>query len=453
MASQDGVQTPAAASAPPTQAHELPAAELAAFLKEKDEIMLEIRNATDSETKADLSLRLGVVTSNILCLHVIAQQGLTPLVNQHSESINTLKQTASNQGQLIVNLQKESSNLRFQNKILTGRLIQNEKRLDTAMEMINDLTARSMRDNIIFYTSGQEYTERRNESYQQSAQLVKKFLHDVLGISEAYDFTITRAHRMGHATGEGMNRPLIAKFPFQSELDWIFSKASSLKGKKHSISAQMPNDYKEKKMQGWSLFKKARDSGKKASFRPNGQLVIEKREVQNYKPLQLPATSDTKLGDLISGQGAPMATNSHKFIARCVSVKNPQEVRNAMDLFCVEEPAETASANCIPYAVRLQKQDGTIREDFNSKADNGAGPQILKLLKAKKMVNVVCMVAHSYTDKNSDGKTKFAFMERAISESITSLQSALAAAESEEAAAMDEDDGSSSDRDSESSDT
>ena len=149
-----------------------------------------------------------------------------------------------------------------------------------------------------------------------------------------------------------------------------------------------------------------------------------------------------------------MATNSHKFIARCVSVKNPQEVRNAMDLFCVEEPAETASANCIPYAVRLLKQDGSVREDFNSKADNGAGPQILKLLKAKKMVNVVCMVAHSYTDKNSDGKTKYAFMERAINESITSLQSALAAAENEEASAMDDDDeGSSSDSDSESSNT
>ena len=69
------------------------------------------------------------------------------------------------------------------------------------------------------------------------------------------------------------------------------------------------------------------------------------------------------------------------------------------------------------------------------------------------MVNVVCMVAHSYTDKNADGKTKFAFMERAIIESITSLQSALAAAESEEAAAMDEDDGSGSDSDSESSNT
>ena len=188
---------------------------------------------------------------------------------------------------------------------------------------------------------------------------------------------------------------MIGKIPNQCDLNRIFDKVQTLKGTSNSINIQMPPDYSERKQHGWSVFKEAKKNRRQASFRPNGQLLIDNRVVKHLEPSPIPPLANEELGALseefLSGESSIIDTNNHSFRARIVKVDTTQDIRDAMDILSADAPL----AKQIPFAFRIRILNDSLIEDFNSKRDAGVGPLILKhLLPVSLLIDVCTPVAN-----------------------------------------------------------
>ena len=335
-----------------------------------------------------------------------------------NNKVSDLERTVKTNTTTVDFLVKKCTSLEGTCKVLTGRIIQAENQIEMANDTINDLMARSMRNNVMIRSTGDAYKEIRNEN---TALIFRNFLRDEMGVANAHDIHIERAHRMGKAS-QGFNKTMIAKIPNQCDLNRIFDKVQTLKGTSNSINIQMPPDYSERKQHGWSDFKEAKKNRRQASFRPNGQLLIDNRVVKHLEPSPIPPLANEELGALseefLSGESSIIDTNNHSFRARIVKVDTTQDIRDAMDILSADAPL----AKQIPFAFRIRTLNDRLIEDFNSKRDAGVGPLILKHLRRNKLENIVCFVPHSYSERYIDGSIKFKVIEECINQAIAALQ-------------------------------
>ena len=93
-----------------------------------------------------------------------------------------------------------------------------------------------------------------------------------------------------------------------------------------------------------------------------------------------------------------------------------------MDIFT----AEFNTAKHIPYAFRIRDGNALV-EDYRSRRDQGTGLQILKHMRQEKAENVVTFIAHGYTDKAIDGKSKFSLTEQCVKDSLKDLHNVIIA--------------------------
>ena len=283
-----------------------------------------------------------------------------------------------------------------------------------------------MRNNVVIKSKGVLYKEQQNETYQQTSLIFKNFLRDEMGVPDAHKIVIKRAHRMGFAHAEGFNRPMIANILLQSDLDKIMCKVGNLKNKPHSINIQVPPAYNERRQHAWSSFKTAKGGGREAKLHPNGDLYVDKQLIKTLQPAKIPSSSMNlyeQAHNFCSGQSDSVGNVSHQFRARSVAVTSLQSVRDALDLFCAE-PDVITHAKSVSYAYRIRTPNGLI-DNFDSRGDTGVGPQILKVLREKDLENIVCLVAHHYTDKSAEPRSKARFIETAVLDSITALVAAV----------------------------
>ena len=112
----------------------------------------------------------------------------------------------------------QCQNLALSNKIILGRLIRAEAKIDQQASEILDLKARSMKDNFIIKTRGDKYKPVKNED---TAEKLREFLRDELKIPDTQNIKIMRAHRMGRGN-EKYNPMMIAKLPYAQVHKKIF---------------------------------------------------------------------------------------------------------------------------------------------------------------------------------------------------------------------------------------
>ena len=105
------------------------------------------------------------------------------------------------------------------NKTLSSCLLRTEVVIARQRQEFTDLNCRSMRDNLIFKTSGDTYKETKNEN---TDTMVRSFLHEELRISDTDSIQINSPHRMGYATAD-YNWMLIARLPKHHDHSKIFN--------------------------------------------------------------------------------------------------------------------------------------------------------------------------------------------------------------------------------------
>ena len=324
-------------------------------------------------------------------------------------------------------LKVEMKTLQDSNKTLIGRLVRTELHVQQQDERITDLTARSMRDNLIFKTVGDEYKESRNE---HTSSIIRRFLAEEMRIPDVEKIVIARCHRMGKRN-EDFNRPMIAKFPLDCDLRRILDNAKALKGTDHIVTTQIPSEMNERRQFAWDDYNTARNAKKPVSF-SGAQLFIDNTPVNKFGPTPLPLIGSSTSGNSRSSSkyradGDEVVRDGHIFKAHSAAAIGLMDMREAKDILL----RNSYFANCdkLCYGYRYLDNEGNLFENFESSGDSGVGLQILRSLRKQKAVNIVTFLAHGNTGVYITQKSRNASIETAVCGSLLAFRQCVAAGE------------------------
>ena len=144
------------------------------------------------------------------------------------------------------------------------------KEFECQKNAIVDLKARSMRDNLIFYNI-------KESARENTTKIIHDLLEEKFNIEDASECVkIDRSHRIGKPRmGQTTKpRPIVAKFNYFQDKEYILRNARKLKGTNIGVSEQFPEEIIEIRKKLYPELKKARDEGKKAKLAYN-KLIIE----------------------------------------------------------------------------------------------------------------------------------------------------------------------------------
>lgn len=137
-------------------------------------------------------------------------------------------------------------------------------------ECVLDLQCRSMKNNLIFTGLARD----RNEDTEE---LLRYFLHEELGIDYRIEFG--NVHRFN--TRKKRHRPpIVARFLYHKDLEFVLKNAYKLKGKPFGIKEQFPREIEERRRFLYPVVKKAKQENRQVA------LVRDKLYVDNvlYEP-------------------------------------------------------------------------------------------------------------------------------------------------------------------------
>lgn len=115
-------------------------------------------------------------------------------VNALDDRVLVLEDISDHIGADVAKFNDTPDSVALCNKTLMDRLVRAETRIEQQQIEITNLTSRSMRDNIIIRTTGEEYKEILHED---TCPVVKRFIAKEMRVADANLITITRAHCMG----------------------------------------------------------------------------------------------------------------------------------------------------------------------------------------------------------------------------------------------------------------
>ena len=155
------------------------------------------------------------------------------------------------------------------NKETKDRLDKLEKENADLHNGIIDLKAQSMRDNLIFYNLPEI-------EHENTTEMIHQLLEDKLGMKDVkVQVTIDRSHRLGRQREENPKpRPIVAKFNYHQDKEFIRQNANKLKGTKIGISEQFPDEIATVRQALYPELKKAKAEGKRSRI-VKDKLIIE----------------------------------------------------------------------------------------------------------------------------------------------------------------------------------
>ncbi|XP_053398799.1 uncharacterized protein LOC123556557 [Mercenaria mercenaria] len=201
-------------------------------------------------------------------------------VEQSCSFINSEAELQKNE---LKEAKKEIHTLHKACRNLETSVKQHEAEREKMDDKLNDLEARSMRENLMFYGL-------KEDSEEDCSEKVKVFCQDNLEI-DASNMTFDRAHRIGNNTAK-KPRPIVVKFHYYSEREKVrkagFDKREQLKERKVGVGIQQPKQVRDARKELYSVKKAEAEKGNDTKFVGkklyiNGQLYVGKNATtQNY---------------------------------------------------------------------------------------------------------------------------------------------------------------------------
>jgi DNA repair ATPase RecN len=170
----------------------------------------------------------------------------TSLEYAHLEVVDIKKEFEENK-EVILEVQTKIQNLEETNRKLQDNII--------------DLKARSMRDNLLFFNISEDENENTTET-------IHDILENQMGFEDAKNrVKIDRSHRLGKPTHPSIRRtkprPIVAKFNFFQDREFIRKNARKLKGTRIGISEQFPEEIEAIRRNLYPEMKKAKFAAKR----------------------------------------------------------------------------------------------------------------------------------------------------------------------------------------------
>ena len=173
---------------------------------------------------------------------------------------DTVKSETDETSKSVQNLQSEIrkmtesfTQLKAKTEIEMSRLI--EKNEETTGNLI-DMRCRQMKMNLVF-TGIKEY---RGED---TDDVLRTFFANELDIDPYLE--LGNVHRFGKSY-PGRPRPIVAKFIYQRELDYVLSAARNLAGKPFRINRQFPPEVEQARRSLYPVMKELRDKGERVKL-------------------------------------------------------------------------------------------------------------------------------------------------------------------------------------------
>ena len=122
-------------------------------------------------------------------------------------------------------------------------------------ETVIDLKCRSMKNNLIF--TGLHEVQNENTEL-----LLRQFLEAEIGID--YKIEFGNVHRFGR--GPRARRPIVARFLYFADLQYVLDIAYRLKGKPFGIQQQFPPEIEARRKKLYTIQKEAKRNGRRVAL-------------------------------------------------------------------------------------------------------------------------------------------------------------------------------------------
>ena len=318
-----------------------------------------------------------------------------------------LQVTVKEQNKQIQELREENRMLNVHAAILEGRLTRAEKVIDDIKEEVLQSTARSMKDNLVFY----RIPEKPSENV---TQVLLEFMEQELKISrtDIKDIQIKKAHRLGKV-GQS-NRAIIAQLN-STGVSTVMSHTKNLKGRPYGVNVQMPKEQMERKKQLLPLAKEAKRANKKVTW-SGDKLYIDSLEhkIRPDKVRNINQNTTERTMSLKVNRAQPKVHEGSQFQGSKVKLESDNDIIPALHAIYQDHRVARATHNI--YAYRLER-DGNILEHYNDDGEYGAGSHILQILQQTGKTNILICVTRWYGGRHI-GPVRFNLIEEAANRAI-----------------------------------
>ncbi|KAK6168722.1 hypothetical protein SNE40_019908 [Patella caerulea] len=153
----------------------------------------------------------------------------------------------------IEKLSTDVKSINDHSKSVVNQVSTIESEHDKLIQTVVDLQCRSMKNNLIFHGLKENTGENTEE-------LLRLLIARELGVD--YHFEFGNVHRFGRHT-TGRNRPIVARFIYHKDLEYILSVSNRLRDKPYGINQQFPAIIEEKRKILYRVMKTYKQKGHK----------------------------------------------------------------------------------------------------------------------------------------------------------------------------------------------
>lgn len=281
-------------------------------------------------------------------------------------------------------------------QLAEGMIAQQRTKMSMQDEQILDLTARSMRDNIVV----QGIPEKPKESWDDTKRALMDFFSEKMKIPNTNDIIIDRAHRSGNKhNGPGAKpRPIIAKLMTQKSKDTIFRNTRSLSGKpEFKIQEQLPTEVIERRKKLWPKYKDAKNNEDNFVKWNLDKLIINGVTYTAYDDYQEINPSLAVESEMDINHTQHDTVDGSTFMGHSAKIASKDEVPIVMANILQDRSLASATHNI--YAYRVTKGDGKFDEAYRDDGEHGAGFKLLKYMKDNDIENAIVVVTRWFGNK------------------------------------------------------
>ncbi|KAK3107697.1 hypothetical protein FSP39_020206 [Pinctada imbricata] len=149
--------------------------------------------------------------------------------------------------------------------------------INTLRDKVTDLQCRSMKQNLIFHGIANE------SRFENTEEKLRNFLYYELGIEDHIEFG--NVHRFGRHE-RGKDRPIVARFLYQSDLLYVKQNAYKLRGSCYSVREQFPQAVEDRRKILYPIMKRHKEAGDTVK-------LVRDRLYINNRPYVEPRLSDS----------------------------------------------------------------------------------------------------------------------------------------------------------------
>ena len=295
-------------------------------------------------------------------------------------------------------------------------LLQKENRRQE--EQQNDLTVRSMNQNIVISGKSDQLQEpgRGSGDHDDCKKIVETILRDSVKIRDPSKVIVIRAHRLGY-NNSGKTRPIVARLATREMVGEVMRRCGQLAGLEIFINPQYPPIIEERRSYIQDYRKKSKSAGAEAKVSVD-RLFVNNELRRDLLTPTIPPAIPPSIPDLPNVKIGKAKSNDYCRISLAlVPSACLEDVGAGLDALLLRS---TSTPHSIVYAYRHAKGD-LIYRNYDSGLEPGIGTRILKMLDEKDMRNYTVILYMWY--KQRPGKVRgpnfYDMVQEALDELVT----------------------------------